>query len=191
MNYIFVRYLDIISTKAESIEGTIESCTKRASMTDTELCASLGEQTTERRLLQDFGFFGHFLHVHAGGRNGKQHILTSLYRNGGHMAQSELARQSCVSSARSPRLYRSSSPPGTSRACAQPQMAANSTSSSPLPDPRKRASSSQRSSHSRRKPSPASPKPNVPSCSTCSTASPLPGAPSKRANERRPASHGR
>ena len=68
-------------------------------MTDTELRASLGEQTTERRLLQDFGFFGHFLHVHAGGRNGKQHILTSLYRNGGHMAQSELARQSCVSSA--------------------------------------------------------------------------------------------
>ena len=68
-------------------------------MTDTELCASLGEQTTERRLLHDFGFFGHFLHVHAGGRNGKQHILTSLYRNGGHMAQSELARQSCVSSA--------------------------------------------------------------------------------------------
>lgn len=68
-------------------------------MTDIELRTSLGEETTERRLLQNFGFFGHYLHVHAGGRNGKQHILVSLYRNGGHMAQSELARQSCVSSA--------------------------------------------------------------------------------------------
>ena len=63
-------------------------------MTDTELRASLGEETTERQLLQDFGFFGHFLHVHAGGRSGKQHILVSLYRNGGYLAQSGLARQS-------------------------------------------------------------------------------------------------
>ncbi len=68
-------------------------------MTDTELRASLAGSTAARRLLHDLGYFGHFLHVHAGGRNGKQHILAVLFQNDGHMAQSDLAKQSCVTSA--------------------------------------------------------------------------------------------
>ncbi len=68
-------------------------------MTDIELRESLADSTIVRRLLHNFGYFGHFLHLHAGGRGGKQHILLSVYQNGGHMAQSELAKQSCVSSA--------------------------------------------------------------------------------------------
>ena len=34
------------------------------------------EGTPEKRVMRSFGFFGHYLHVHAGGRSGKQHILT-------------------------------------------------------------------------------------------------------------------
>lgn len=68
-------------------------------MTDIELRGSLADSTIVRRLLHNFGYFGHFLHLHAGGRGGRQHILLAVYQSGGHMAQSELARQSCVSSA--------------------------------------------------------------------------------------------
>ena len=68
-------------------------------MTDIELRESLAYSTTVRRLLQNLGYFGHFLHVHAGGRSGKQHILTAIYQNGGNIAQSDLAKQSCVSTA--------------------------------------------------------------------------------------------
>jgi DNA-binding MarR family transcriptional regulator len=47
-------------------------------------------ESIERRVLHDFGYFGYFLHVHAGGRAGKQHILTWLLRNGSHLTQREL-----------------------------------------------------------------------------------------------------
>ncbi len=40
--------------------------------------------------MHDFGYFGYFLHIHAGGRAGKQHVLTWLLRNGSHLTQSEL-----------------------------------------------------------------------------------------------------
>lgn len=53
----------------------------------------------EHRALHDFGYFGHFLHVHAGGRSGKQHILTKLYYQDGHLTQRELLEASCISSA--------------------------------------------------------------------------------------------
>lgn len=52
-----------------------------------------------RRILFDFGYFGHFLHLHTGGRSGKQHILTKLLREGGHLTQRELLESSGVSSA--------------------------------------------------------------------------------------------
>lgn len=68
-------------------------------MTETELRESLADVTPARRLLQNLGYFGHFLHLHTGGRSGKQHILITLFQNGGNMAQSELAKSSCVSSA--------------------------------------------------------------------------------------------
>lgn len=68
-------------------------------MTEPEFRESLTGSSPARRLLHDLGFFGHYLHLHAGGRNGKQHILVELHRNGGHMVQSDLAKNSCVSSA--------------------------------------------------------------------------------------------
>ena len=55
--------------------------------------------TIARRILHDLGYFGHFLHVHAGGRSGKQHILVKLLKNGGSMSQRDLMENSCISSA--------------------------------------------------------------------------------------------
>ena len=74
-----------------SLEGT--------TLTEPEFRESLADSSSARRLLHDLGYFGHFLHLHAGGRNGKQHILVKLHTCGGHMTQSELAKNSCVSSA--------------------------------------------------------------------------------------------
>lgn len=51
------------------------------------------------RVLYDLGFFGHYLHVHAGGRSGKQHILAKLDLAGGHLSQRELQERSHISSA--------------------------------------------------------------------------------------------
>lgn len=52
-------------------------------------------ETTEgssvgKRVLHDFGYFGHFLHVHAGGRAGKQYVLIRLLKSGGSLTQREL-----------------------------------------------------------------------------------------------------
>ena len=56
------------------------------------------EMTRARHVLHDLGFFGHFLHVNAGGRSGQQHILVSLLKHGGHMTQRELQDEACISS---------------------------------------------------------------------------------------------
>lgn len=55
--------------------------------------------TPEHHALNDLGFFGHFLHVHAGGRSGKQHILITLLFQDGHGTQRELQEHSHISSA--------------------------------------------------------------------------------------------
>jgi len=52
-----------------------------------------------RAILHDLGFFGHFLHVHAGGRGGKQFVLTALHKHDGRLTQRELLEQSCISPA--------------------------------------------------------------------------------------------
>ena len=52
-----------------------------------------------RDILHDLGYFGHFLHVHAGGRSGKKHILVKLLGYGGRMTQRELQEESPISSA--------------------------------------------------------------------------------------------
>lgn len=57
------------------------------------------EGTPEKRVMRSFGFFGHYLHVHAGGRSGKQHILTQLLHCGGHLTQRELQDSYSISSA--------------------------------------------------------------------------------------------
>ena len=57
------------------------------------------EEPLSRRILHDLGFFGHYLHVHAGGRSGKQHILAKLHQAGGKLSQRELQERSHISSA--------------------------------------------------------------------------------------------
>jgi DNA-binding MarR family transcriptional regulator len=52
-----------------------------------------------RHVLHDFGFFGHYLHVHAGGRSGQQHVLVMLRTHGGSMGQREIQERSKISSA--------------------------------------------------------------------------------------------
>ena len=58
-----------------------------------------GDQGAERRILRSFGYFGYYLHVHWGGRNGKQHILVELLSHGGTMTQRDLQEASCITSA--------------------------------------------------------------------------------------------
>lgn len=52
-----------------------------------------------RHVLHDLGFFGHYLHMHAGGRSGQQHILVKLHKSGGHMTQRDLQEAAGISSA--------------------------------------------------------------------------------------------
>ena len=52
-----------------------------------------------RHVLHDLGFFGHYLHMNAGGRSGQQHILVKLHKSGGHMTQRDLQEAAGISSA--------------------------------------------------------------------------------------------
>lgn len=52
-----------------------------------------------RHVLHDLGFFGHYLHLHAGGRSGQQHILVRLHKSDGHMTQRDLQEDAGISSA--------------------------------------------------------------------------------------------
>lgn len=51
------------------------------------------------RILHDLGYFGYFLHLHRGGRSGKQHVLVWLLKSGGTMAQRDLQENSPITSA--------------------------------------------------------------------------------------------
>lgn len=51
------------------------------------------------RILRNFGYFGYYLHMHWGGRNGKQHILVELLAHDGQMTQRDLQEASCITSA--------------------------------------------------------------------------------------------
>ncbi len=57
------------------------------------------EGSLSHKVLYDLGFFGHYLHVHAGGRSGKQHVLAKLHMAGGQLSQRELQERSHISSA--------------------------------------------------------------------------------------------
>lgn len=52
-----------------------------------------------KELLHDLAFFGHYLHMHAGGRGGKQFVLTNLHKSGGQLTQRELLERTNISSA--------------------------------------------------------------------------------------------
>ncbi|WP_070640846.1 MarR family winged helix-turn-helix transcriptional regulator [Olsenella sp. HMSC062G07] len=55
--------------------------------------------TLEQRALHCLGYFGHYLHVHAGGRCGKQRILAKLLTHGGRLTQRELQELFPISAA--------------------------------------------------------------------------------------------
>lgn len=52
-----------------------------------------------RKILHDLGFFGHYLHIHAGGRGGKQFILAALHKSDGRLLQRDLLEQARISPA--------------------------------------------------------------------------------------------
>ena len=66
-------------------------------MADEDTAATAAE--TPLRIVRNLGFFGYFLHVHWGGRNGKQHVLTELLAHGSQMTQRALQEASCITSA--------------------------------------------------------------------------------------------
>ena len=51
------------------------------------------------RIVRNLGFFGYYLHMHWGGRTGKQHILIELLSHGSQMTQRDLQEASCITSA--------------------------------------------------------------------------------------------
>lgn len=53
----------------------------------------------ESRIMKDLGYFGHFLHLHAGGRSGKQHMLERILDEGGTISQRLLQDTVPISSA--------------------------------------------------------------------------------------------
>ncbi|MBR3224098.1 MAG: MarR family transcriptional regulator [Atopobiaceae bacterium] len=53
----------------------------------------------KREILHDLGFFGHYLHIHAGGRGGKQFVLAVLHKSGGKLTQRELLEHTNISPA--------------------------------------------------------------------------------------------
>ncbi len=52
-----------------------------------------------KEILHDLGFFGHYLHIHAGGRGGKQFVLAILHKSGGKLTQRELLEHTNISPA--------------------------------------------------------------------------------------------
>ncbi len=68
-------------------------------MTEADLLRKWREESPEKRILYDLGYFGHFLHVNRGGRSGKQHILLVLLKSGPEMTQRKLQEHSYITSA--------------------------------------------------------------------------------------------
>ena len=52
-----------------------------------------------REILRNLGFFGHYLHIHAGGRGGKQFVLAALHKSDGMLTQRELLERTNISPA--------------------------------------------------------------------------------------------
>ncbi|WP_455137840.1 MarR family winged helix-turn-helix transcriptional regulator [Thermophilibacter sp.] len=57
------------------------------------------DPSVEQRILHDLGYFGFFLHLHRGGRSGKQPVLVRLLAAGGTMPQRELQESLPITSA--------------------------------------------------------------------------------------------
>jgi DNA-binding MarR family transcriptional regulator len=65
---------------------------------DNRLLSSAGPPESVE-VIRSFGYLGHYLHVHSGGRCGKQFILVTLANKGGHLTQRELADHCTIRSA--------------------------------------------------------------------------------------------
>lgn len=65
---------------------------------DTEYDSSAGPPDPAL-VLRHLGFFGHYLHMHEGGRGGKRFVLCTLHKQGGRITQRELLERTRVSSA--------------------------------------------------------------------------------------------
>lgn len=63
------------------------------------MCDKGKAPSRETRIMRNFGYFGYYLHMHWGGRNGKQHILVELLAHDGEMTQRDLQEASCITSA--------------------------------------------------------------------------------------------
>ena len=68
-------------------------------MIETQFQEAALTEPPNRRLVHDLGYFGHYLHLHAGGRGGKQYVLITLVMHGGEMSQRDLLEHACISSA--------------------------------------------------------------------------------------------
>lgn len=68
-------------------------------MPDPALRAAHQLESPNRRVLHDFGYFGHYLWMHRGGRGGRQHVLKTILAQGGRMTQRELLCSSAITSA--------------------------------------------------------------------------------------------
>ncbi len=62
-------------------------------------CDSDEGESVERRMLHDFGYFGHYIYTNRGGRGGKQHVLKTLYFADGQMTQRGLLEKTSTTSA--------------------------------------------------------------------------------------------
>lgn len=63
------------------------------------MCDKGEAPSRETHIMRNFGYFGYYLHMHWGGRNGKQHILVELLAHDGEMTQRDLQEASCITSA--------------------------------------------------------------------------------------------
>ena len=68
-------------------------------MPGTALRAAHQLESPNRRVLHDFGYFGHYLWRHRDGRGGRQHVLKTLLAHDGRMGQRELLDTTSVTSA--------------------------------------------------------------------------------------------
>lgn len=57
------------------------------------------DESVEQRVIHELGYFGHYLFTCRGGRGGKQHVLKTLYYNGGEMSQRALLERTRTTSA--------------------------------------------------------------------------------------------
>lgn len=57
------------------------------------------DEPPSRSVLRDLGFLSAYLHVHSGGRLGKQRVLIKLHDQGGASSQRELQQDARISSA--------------------------------------------------------------------------------------------